>query len=153
DDMRALIADGTVLAGSAEAIPLVDASVDAAFVGEAFHWFDARGAVAELARVLVPRGALAIVSTHWWETEPQVPEAAQALLRERPAGVGPKRKEPWDDAFDNSPFEPIRTERFEDELIVDADRLLELYSTTSAMASLPHDERAALFARVRPQLA
>jgi len=33
DDMRALIADGTVLPGSAEAIPLSAASVDAAFVG------------------------------------------------------------------------------------------------------------------------
>jgi ubiquinone/menaquinone biosynthesis C-methylase UbiE len=36
--MRALIADGEVLAGAAEAIPGADASVDAVFVGEAFHW-------------------------------------------------------------------------------------------------------------------
>jgi SAM-dependent methyltransferase len=153
DGMRALIADGTILAGSAEAIPLADAGVDAAFVGEAFHWFDARAAIAELARVLVPRGGLAIVSTHWWETEPPLPEAAQALLRERHARVRTERNPPWDDAFDDSPFEPLTSERFEDELIVDPDRLLELYSTTSAMASMPNEERAALFARVRPHLA
>ncbi len=40
DAMRELIADGQVLAGRAEAIPLEAASVDAVFVGEAFHWFD-----------------------------------------------------------------------------------------------------------------
>jgi SAM-dependent methyltransferase len=153
DDMRALIADGTALAGSAEAIPVDDASFDAAFVGEAFHWFDARTAIAELARVLVPRGGLAIVSTHWWETEPPLPEAAQRLLRERHARVGAERNPPWDDAFEGSPFEPLTSEQFADELIVDADRLLELYSTTSALASMPHGERAALFARVRPYLA
>jgi SAM-dependent methyltransferase len=153
DEMRGLIADGTVLAGSAEAIPLADASVDAAFVGEAFHWFDAHAAIAELGRVLVPRGGLAIVSTHWWETEPSLPDAAQALLRERHARVRAQRNPPWDDAFDGSPFEPLTSERFEDELVVDADRLLELYSTTSALASLPAEERAALFARVRPHLA
>lgn len=44
--MRALLAElvprAEVLAGSAEAIPLDDASVDGAFVAEAFHWFDLR---------------------------------------------------------------------------------------------------------------
>ncbi|MFL5914065.1 MAG: class I SAM-dependent methyltransferase [Gaiellaceae bacterium] len=36
-EMRALIDVGTVLAGSAEAIPLEAASVDCVFVGDAFH--------------------------------------------------------------------------------------------------------------------
>ena len=43
--------DGEVLAGTAEAIPLADGSVDAVFVGEAFHWFDAERALAEIRRV------------------------------------------------------------------------------------------------------
>jgi SAM-dependent methyltransferase len=81
DEMRALISVGTVLAGAAEAIPLADASVDGVFVGEAFHWFDARLAVAEIARVLRPRGGLAVISTHWWETTPPLPEPALTLLR------------------------------------------------------------------------
>jgi SAM-dependent methyltransferase len=44
--------------GSAEAIPLPDASVDAVFAGNAMHWFDMDVAGPEIARVLVPGGIL-----------------------------------------------------------------------------------------------
>ena len=45
DAMRALNPHPHVVAGTAEAVPLPGASVDAVFVGEAFHWFDAERAV------------------------------------------------------------------------------------------------------------
>lgn len=47
------------LQGSAEAIPLPDASVDAVLAGNAMHWFDMAVAGAEIARVLAPGGILA----------------------------------------------------------------------------------------------
>ena len=141
------------LAGSAEEIPLDEASVDAVFVGEAFHWFDPQVAIPELERVLRPRGGLAIVSTHWWETEPPLPDAALQVLSEPWERSQPLRRPPWDDAFDGSPFEPLRYERAEDELTVDLETLLTLYSTTSSLAALPPEERASLFERVRPLLA
>jgi SAM-dependent methyltransferase len=47
------------LPGSAEAIPLPDASVDAVLAGNAMHWFDMAVAGPEIARVLVPDGILA----------------------------------------------------------------------------------------------
>jgi len=141
------------LAGSAEDIPLDEASVDAVFVGEAFHWFDPRAAIPELERVLRPRGGLAIVSTHWWETEPPLPDAALQVLSEPWERSQPLRRPPWDDAFDGPPFETPHYEQSDDELTVDDETLLTLYSTTSSLAALPPEDRASLFERVRPLLA
>jgi SAM-dependent methyltransferase len=149
--MRALNSDA--LAGSAEAIPLEDASVDAVFVGEAFHWFDPDAAIPEIARVLRPHGGLAILWTHWWETEPPLPEEALVPLREPWDRSQSQRRPPWRHAFAGSPFEPLQVERDADEITVDPDELLTLYSTTSSLASLPANEREALFDRVRPLLA
>ncbi|HEX4324503.1 MAG TPA: class I SAM-dependent methyltransferase [Gaiellaceae bacterium] len=153
DQMRALIEDGLVLGGAAEAIPLEDACIDCVFVGEAFHWFDAEPAIREIVRVLVPGGGLAIVSTHWWETGPPLSDDALELLREPYHRFAAQRPQPWDDAFDDSAFEPLRQEQFEEELVVDADTLLAMYSTTSSFAALAAQEQAALFDRVRPLLA
>ncbi|MBP0451826.1 class I SAM-dependent methyltransferase [Kitasatospora sp. RG8] len=47
------------LQGSAEAIPLPDASVDVVLAGNAMHWFDMAVAGPEIARVLAPGGVLA----------------------------------------------------------------------------------------------
>ena len=149
--MRAL--HGTALAGSAEAIPLDDQSVDAVFVGEAFHWFDPASAIGELARVLRPRGGLAIFWTHWWETEPPLPESALELLREPYQRFAAQRKPPWDDRFTDSPFESLRFERHEEAMVVERDELLELYSPTSSLAAISREEREQLFAAVRPLLA
>jgi SAM-dependent methyltransferase len=56
DQMRAVAAANhpaaRVLAGSAEAIPLPDASVDAVVVGQAYHWFTPDQALPEIRRVL-----------------------------------------------------------------------------------------------------
>lgn len=60
DDMRALIpSDARALQGTAEQIPLPDESVDAVFIGQAWHWFDVPRAVGEIHRVLRPGGVLA----------------------------------------------------------------------------------------------
>jgi ubiquinone/menaquinone biosynthesis C-methylase UbiE len=158
EEMRAFLGLGTAVSGSAEAIPLTDTCMDVVFVGEAFHWFDPARALNEIARVLRPRGALAIIWTHWWETNPPLPKSAIELLRrayERTAQqrTAQHRRPDWDEVFRGSPFEPLRKEPFEEEITVDADGLLALYSTTSGLASLSQSEREALFANVRPHLA
>jgi len=58
-ELRHALPDARALPGSAEAIPLPDASVDAVLAGNAMHWFDMAVAGPEIARVLVPGGILA----------------------------------------------------------------------------------------------
>ena len=154
DAMRERIRFGEVLAGNAEEIPLPDSSIDAVFVGEAFHWFEPERAVAEIERVLRPRGGVALLSNLWWETVPPIPNAAVDILRVPYVASGRAAAvETWREAFAESPFEPLRDECFEWQLQVDPDRLLDLYQTTSSMAALPVEEREALVRQVRPLLA
>jgi SAM-dependent methyltransferase len=58
-ELTAYLPRVTTLNGSAEDIPVPDASVDAVLVGQAFHWFDADRALPEIARVLRSGGVLA----------------------------------------------------------------------------------------------
>ena len=92
--------------------------------------------------MLVPRGGLALISTPWWGREPAIPESAEALLREPYSRFYDQRRAPWDETFDNSPFEPLRYESFEEAITFEVDASLELYSTTSPVAALSTDERA-----------
>jgi len=62
--LRAVLPGVTAREGTAERIPVDDASVDVVTVAQAFHWFDAGPALAEIGRVLRPGGSLALV----WNT-------------------------------------------------------------------------------------
>lgn len=50
-----------LVAATADALPFGDASMDAIFVGQAFHWFANVASVTEMARVLKPGRALVLV--------------------------------------------------------------------------------------------
>ena len=58
-ELRRALPAVRALPGSAEAIPLPDASVDAVLAGNALHWVDMNVAGPEIARVLAPGGILA----------------------------------------------------------------------------------------------
>jgi len=81
--LESLIPEAETYAGNAESIPLGDDSVDAVFSADAFHWFDGELALADIVRVLRPRGGLVLM---WNEpdkpTEPSI-AAAGAPLNER----------------------------------------------------------------------
>jgi SAM-dependent methyltransferase len=53
--------DVRAIAGTAEGIPLQDASVDAVTAAQAWHWVDESRALPEVARVLRPGGALCLI--------------------------------------------------------------------------------------------
>ena len=66
--------------GTAEDMPFDDASVDAVTVAQAFHWFDAAAALAEIGRIVRPGGGLALVWNERDVREPWVAELS-ALIR------------------------------------------------------------------------
>jgi SAM-dependent methyltransferase len=161
DEMRALlqalVPEAEVLAGRAEEIPLPDDSADAVFVGEAFHWFDGKAAVTELARVLRPGGALVLM----WNraaapTEPRLPEDVTREinrlfeLAEHPI-KGYEAGE-WREAFESAPFEELRHAVFENPQRVDREGMVAFLASMSWISTLPEDERDALLELARSRL-
>lgn len=150
--MRSLIRDVEAYEGTAERIPFPDESFDAVFVGEAFHWFDGSAALSEIARVLRPNGGLVLLWNLWWETEPRIPERALELLREpyeRSGRAAMIAEKDWREDFSGSPFEPLREERLSEQAEVDADRLVDLFLTSSSIAALNEDDRDELASELR----
>lgn len=161
DEMRAVLAQRSphvrVLAGTAERIPLPDDSVDAVFVGDAFHWFDGAAAGDELARVLRPRGGVALLWNHWWSDgddrtsnslDPPLPAEAQALFDEVyvRSGRAAARAAMADPllALSDDRFEPLSEEAFPRSEPLSRREVVDLFTTVSSVASLPPDERAEL---------
>ncbi len=141
------------LEGTAEAIPLPDASVDAVTVAQAFHWFDPALALAEIARVLAPGGSLGIVFN---ERDRRVPWVGQLsrLIRwdERAKWRVPYTVEvDWSTVLaEHGPqFEPAERLDTTYDQELDADTLVARVLSTSYIARLPLDERDALAVRVR----
>lgn len=87
--ITATAAGATVLAGSAEALPVPDASADALLVGHAYHWFEPEAAHAEMARVLKAGGTLA---TLWNLRDEEVPWSAELsrILGDEDSGTDPE---------------------------------------------------------------
>jgi ubiquinone/menaquinone biosynthesis C-methylase UbiE len=152
-DMRrqlsARVPEAEVVGGSAEAMPLDDASVDAVLVGEAFHWFCTPEAVAEIARVVRPGGGMTMLwNAHDFGSEPWVRAMGELLNSRRAPGVTPinrKHTGLWKQAFDGSPFAPL-AEPFQmrHEQRTDVDGLVAHISTWSFVGALDDEPRAAL---------
>ena len=70
----AVLPEVELLVGTAEAIPVPDASVHTVVAAQAFHWFDPSPALTEIARVLRPGGGLGMV---WNERDESVPWVAE----------------------------------------------------------------------------
>jgi SAM-dependent methyltransferase len=77
-EMLAQVVPGVpVVGGVGEAIPLVADSLQAVVVAQAFHWFDAPRALAEIARVLRPGGVLSLVWNERDEKDPVMIELSR----------------------------------------------------------------------------
>ena len=86
-ELRRALPAVRALPGSAEAIPLPDASVDAVLAGNAMHWFDMDVAGPEIARVLAPGGILAGL---WNVMDDRVDWVAGLARVSGSAAIGPR---------------------------------------------------------------
>jgi SAM-dependent methyltransferase len=144
----AVLPDIPVHEGTAEKIPLADASIDAVVVAQAFHWFDAPAALAEIARVLRPGSGLALIWNERDESVPWVAELGRVMHWDvcMPYEVGRDFRVVLDES---GRFTPARRESFRFEQELDRDGLCERVASTSYIASADQSERDALLEQVR----
>ncbi|MCZ4125928.1 class I SAM-dependent methyltransferase [Streptomyces sp. H39-S7] len=86
-ELRRSLSAVRALPGTAEAIPLPDASVDAVLAGNAMHWFDMALAGPEISRVLAPGGVLAGL---WNLVDDRVEWVAGLARVSGSAAIGPR---------------------------------------------------------------
>ncbi len=150
DHLRATQPDVGVVAGTAEALPLADGALDAVTVAQAFHWFDADRAFAELARVLRPGGRVALVWNARAHGVPWVDRCWDVLDRV-------EKRAPWrdherwsDSALGARPgFGPLHTAEFDHEQVLSRDDVVARFASVSHVAVLPDTDREAVLTEIR----
>ncbi|MCC3763487.1 class I SAM-dependent methyltransferase [Glycomyces sp. TRM65418] len=146
--------------GSAEAIPLPDASVDLVLAGNAMHWFDMAVAGPEIARVLAPGGILAGL---WNVIDDEVEWAAGLARVSGGAAIGPRdtpaswRTETADMHLpkNGAParFGSPEQASFPHGQRRTAESLVATLATRAGMLVMPDPEREAALGRIRAYLA
>ena len=141
------------LPGTAEAIPLADDSVDAVAVGQAFHWFRAGEALAEIHRVLRPGGGLGLV---WNVRDTSVPWVARLseIMEPHRGGTPAYRSGAWREAFERTPlFGRLRRAETRHVHRLTPEGVVARVASVSFVAALPEAERERVLAEVRELLA
>jgi ubiquinone/menaquinone biosynthesis C-methylase UbiE len=138
-----------LLDGVAEAIPLDDASVDAATVGQAFHWFDGDRALTEIHRVVRVGGRLAVVYNRR-PLEHPIQGALDAILRPLRPQTPSHRTGRWRDAFERSRlWTAVEEVELPHVQLLDREGIVARVASTSFIAELPSDRRADVLDQVR----
>ena len=138
----------------AESMPLGDGTVDAVVVGNAFHHFERDAAMAEIHRIVRPRGALAVF---WaWPAENEqlkipgmraIYEAVEGTHTE--AAIMAAHRSWAEPPATVDGFDPFERREFSTTHVLPAARLADLYATFSDVVSLPAPTRAWLLDRIK----
>lgn len=146
--LAAAVPTATVLAGTAEAIPVDNDSVDVLTVGQAFHWFDGPAALTEIDRVVRPGGAIGLMWNARPMHDPAHRAASEILAPFRAAAPGYARMA-WRTAFETSTvWAPLTSARFTWRQRVDVQVYCDRFLSVSVIAGLPAADRE----RVRERL-
>jgi SAM-dependent methyltransferase len=142
-----------VLEGTATAIPLADASLDAVVCAQAFHWFASPEAVAEIHRVLKPGGRLGLI----WNVRDESVAWVKALtgIITPYEGDTPRfHTGQWQAVFPAPGFGRLEETRFPHEHRGPAETVIIARTmSVSFIAALPDETRARVEADVRNLIA
>ncbi len=156
-EMRAELArahpDVEVLTGTAERIPLPDASLDAVVCAQSFHWFATVAALAEFRRVLKPGGRLGLTwngrdtSVRWVAELADLIEARQVDEPRYLSGA-------WREVFPAEGLAPVGERTARHRHVGDPEQVVVQRSlSVSFVAALPERERAEVEREVRELIA
>lgn len=132
----------TCLAGTAEEIPLPDASVDAVVAGQAFHWFDQERALTDIARVLRPGGVVGAL----WNRDDRTVEWVQRLNEVARSTISIKHN--TDVMAEHPAFDPFEEKNFPHAQLRTAESLTQTVGTHSHTLVVSPEEREEVLARV-----
>lgn len=151
--LRANLQGVRTLAGTAEALPLEDASMDAVVCAQAFHWFATEAALAQIRRVLKPGGRLGLV----WNVRDETIDWVAAITRiiAPYEGDAPRfHKGEWRRPFSSGIFGELRLTAFDYQHVGSASEvIIDRFLSVSFIAALPAAEKAEVEERLRALVA
>lgn len=136
------------LEGTAHATGLATASAAAVTVAQAFHWFSDEAALAEIARILRPRGRLLLCWNRRDLSDPvqaQISRLTAPFVKDAPSyGNGV-----WQQVMAaTSHFAPVSEGHFRISQELDRDGLVDRVGSTSYIATLPDEVRLGLLEKI-----
>ena len=142
--LRGALPATPALLGTAEQIPLRDNSVDAVLVAQAWHWFDPKRAIAEVARVLRPGGRLGLV----WNTR----DERMGWVKDLGRVIG-HESDPFSDHVTlPEPFTEVERHHVEWTSYLTPQALIDLVASRSYCITSPADVRTRTLEEVRELL-
>jgi SAM-dependent methyltransferase len=144
----------TILDGTAEAIPVLDASTDAVIAAQSFHWFDGDRALPEIHRVLRPGCLLGMI----WNVRDEASDWSERLtaIFDQLAGEGSPRYRSgrWREAFRRSDlFGPLHHRLAYHVHHVTPEAFMDRVLSVSYVAAASEEERKRVRAEVDELLA
>jgi len=152
DRLVQAVSDVRALPGSAENIPLDDASVDVVVCAQAFHWFANQATLSEIHRVLRPGGRLGLI----WNVRDETVDWVAAItgIITPYEGDAPRHYTGrWRRPFEGQHlFTPLRRTVFAHSHVGGFDQVvIDRFMSVSFIAALPDEKKRAVEARLREQ--
>jgi ubiquinone/menaquinone biosynthesis C-methylase UbiE len=146
-----VLPDVPILAGTAEALPFPDQSVDAITAAQAAHWFDAARAVVEFDRVLKPGGRIALIWNVRDESYDWVHKVTEIIdPYERMHGTPRYKHRAWQPPFDQSDLiENVSTAQFRYAQPMTVEGFLDRFNSCSFIAILDEETKAEVIGKLR----